>query len=828
MKRFLPYILIVIIALQMLAPFSVGVGEKKNFGIKTNLVEADDAKKLEFLTAFNNAGSSIKMTSQHITDATHVSAYFTVLLDTGQTDSIKVAEVYDHTFFPPSFTSNFADDDFVVVIKNKEGKVTGFVDATTKLMSKQKSDYPNGPASVTATGIQIDTANRPGVFSPETDYSATLFYQTNKSGNGYGQSIEGLSDKDDYIPITSSNIHIGAIGYDDKQGLVGMKEGVAVNTAVLNPLDCDWTNFKGCVAMVPYYLLFMPTSAVFSIAGKFFDFTFGYSVQDKSYRSAFVVEGWGIIRDFCNMFFIFILLYIAFGTILNIHGVKTKEMIINVVIIGLLINFSLFVTYVIIDASNILARVFYNSETIKINQKNADGSIQEQDSGQFIKLSEAIVSKVNPQELVLKAGQVGVIPDKGGMSDTPDTGEIGLGTLILVILLSTAVNIVGIIVFVSVGLIFVTRVIGLWLAMIFVPLTFLTYAVPSLQDLDMVGWKKWWPETIKLAFLAPVFVFFMYLIIKFLDMKLDIINTAGKTGMDFVVAILLPFAFIMILLWKAKDIAKKMSGTMGEMAVKAGSAIGGVALGAGIGAGAMAMRGTVGRLAANAAQSNKFKDWAGRSKIGASALKMTSGVASSSFDARATKLGGMAGKGLGVDLGKAKEGGFTKVREEKVKKEEEFANKLLDTSDYGIAELTSGKMSANKANSVVEQMNKGRDANNKMTAFEMGTMRAKLVGGNGLDLKEARKVADQMNSARREDRAKKFENSTFMTNRIKANKIRKSPQAMEDSRKLAQAMASLAAAQKAAGGASPTVTTPHAQPTSAPSSTPPSAGAHTP
>jgi len=49
-----------------------------------------------------------------------------------------------------------------------------------------------------------------------------------------------------------------------------------------------------------------------------------------------------VVRDFVNIFFIFVLLYIAFATILSLHGFKTKEMIINVIIIGLLMNFSLF------------------------------------------------------------------------------------------------------------------------------------------------------------------------------------------------------------------------------------------------------------------------------------------------------------------------------------------------------------------------------------------------------------------------------------------------------------------------------------------------------
>lgn len=363
-----------------------------------------------------------------------------------------------------------------------------------------------------------------------------------------------------------------------------------------HPID---GSFAGCMAQMFYYVFFVPTSYVFALAGTFLDFTFHYSVQDESYRTPFVVEGWGIVRDFCNMFFIFILLYIAFGTILNLHSVKTKEMIINVIIIGLLINFSLFTTQVIIDASNILARVFYNSDSIKITQNSTAGTagLKIGPNGE-IPLSAAIVNKVNPQNLIINGTKAVVIKDKvtNQTSTAEDTqGSLGVGAFILITLLATAVNIVGIIVFLSVGLIFVTRVIGLWFAMIFSPFVFFSYTVPSLQDMEMVGWKKWWPETLKLAFLAPIFIFFMYLIIAFLEKGLSLVKANDvNDGMTFVISVIVPFIFIMVLLMKAKDIAKDMSGKMGQSITNGLAAAGGIALGGAALGGALIGRKVIG------------------------------------------------------------------------------------------------------------------------------------------------------------------------------------------------------------------------------------------
>ena len=435
----------------------------------------------------------------------------------------------------------------------------------------------------------------------------------------------------------------------------------------------------GCIAQGLYYLFFKTTSFVFSLAGKILDFAVMYSISDDSYRSPFVVEGWGIVRDFCNMFFIFVLLYIAIGTILNLSSVKTKEMIINVVIIGLLINFSLFATQVIIDASNILTRVFYNPQTIVTGEKDPVTGIITSTPGDFgeIKLSEAIVTKVDPQNLIMKAREVNDIPIRGtyGGEDQETTKDgITTGTFILVVLLATAVNVVGLFVFITIAFIFIGRVIGLWLAMILAPIAFFSYTVPALQSIQMVGWKHWWSDTLKMAFMAPVFAFFMYLIVGFMDKGLGIIDVLNKnrTGVDLVVSIIVPFIFIMALLLKAKDITKSMSGQIGEAMASAGSKVGGLVVGAGLGGLAMAGRATVGRVADKLGNA----EWTKKNRFTRAIGDAGKWTASKSFDVRATALGGQAGKALGADIGKAKEGGYTKHKEEVYEKRRARAESL--------------------------------------------------------------------------------------------------------------------------------------------------------
>jgi hypothetical protein len=356
-------------------------------------------------------------------------------------------------------------------------------------------------------------------------------------------------------------------------------------------LDCGLSHIFNCVIAGLLYPVFGLTSKLLELSGKLFDWAFNYSVQDTSYRSAFVVQGWGIVRDFVNMFFIFVLLYVAISTILGVHGFNTKSMIINVVIIGLLINFSLFATQVMIDTSNILARVFYNSGSILIKDINGNAAVG---ANGEVSLSAAIVNKFQPQKMLLS-------------SETGRPPDLTVSSVFLILALMIGVNVVGIIVFLSTGLVFISRVIGLWLACIFVPFAFFSYTVPAMEGIEMVGWKHWWPDTLKMAFLAPVFIFFMYLILRFLS-ALDIFQASIKPDRtSFILGIMIPFIFIMMLLWKAKDIASDMSGTMGKAITSGIAAVGGLALGgAGLAVG-LAGRQTLGAVS-KYTQNNDARD----------------------------------------------------------------------------------------------------------------------------------------------------------------------------------------------------------------------------
>jgi hypothetical protein len=90
------------------------------------------------------------------------------------------------------------------------------------------------------------------------------------------------------------------------------------------------------------------------MSGIIMDFFLSHSIQSSSYKdSNFINQGWEILRDVTNILFIFALIYIAFELVLGI-GKDAKGRLMKVILVALTINFSLFVSLAIIDASNII------------------------------------------------------------------------------------------------------------------------------------------------------------------------------------------------------------------------------------------------------------------------------------------------------------------------------------------------------------------------------------------------------------------------------------------------------------------------------------------
>ena len=421
------------------------------------------------------------------------------------------------------------------------------------------------------------------------------------------------------------------------------------------------TWFTNCIASGLYYIVFVPLAEIAKLTAKILDFFVYYSTNSNSYTAQFVEKGWGAVRDIANIFFIITLLFIAVKTVLGLNVSNNKKLISMVIVIALVINFSLFTTKVVIDASNILAKVFYNNIKSVGEDDNPKSPGYEGEKS----ISVGLVRQFNPAQMITETGN-----------------EItqNLGFFVTITLLSIALMGYMIYIFLSIALLFVSRVVSLWLAMIFSPIAFISYAVPF--EIPGFGHKEWWTNLIEAAMLAPLFIFFLYIIIMFGDFFGLIIYDVKKSTdiLDAAMKTFIPFAIIFVLLQKAKKLSVKYAGEIGEAFNKAGTAITGAVLGAGVatvtGGAGLALRGTIGKASAAAANSSWARKWEATGYGGGLAKKVMEKGASASFDVRGIKaVSGAMGK-ADLSFNKAPEGGFEGARKRKVEKRQKRAQEL--------------------------------------------------------------------------------------------------------------------------------------------------------
>ncbi|MEA1929552.1 MAG: hypothetical protein U9M92_01525 [Patescibacteria group bacterium] len=374
---------------------------------------------------------------------------------------------------------------------------------------------------------------------------------------------------------------------------------------------------------------------------------------------------WSVLRNLANVVFIFILLFVAIRTILQVKEGESGGLIKNVVLIALLINFSLFFTRVIIDVSNILAVQFYDRVS-----KTSEGVTEWGISGEFynrLKLDNAFTPKDQtnasaPEEKTQLSFKQVVINFAGAF---------------VLILLATFVLIAG-------AVILLIRAITLIVLMILSPAAFAAYAIPEMRK----HWDKWLRKLLSEAFLAPFFLFFIFVTFELLGPTTRTAVGADGGWVNQIVYQLLIIGFM----FGSLIAAKKLGGATAGSAMK----VAGVATGAAVlGGAALAGRNTIGRVATRLSDSDRLKrreeqggfgGWAARQTLKVS--KKTSGA---SFDVRATKLGGKlgkaAGKHTGLDLGKAGgKGGYTGGVKKKAEKAQKFSDEVLGDKDKAAME----------------------------------------------------------------------------------------------------------------------------------------------
>lgn len=351
------------------------------------------------------------------------------------------------------------------------------------------------------------------------------------------------------------------------EALSGSGTGTSGGTQVQSP--GWWSLFMGFATIVPKLTLSLflnPVAATIStVSAYLLSISVKFALNTEIFNSGAIASGivftWQWIRDICNITFIFILLWVSIQTIIGIANGKTKKILFDVIIAALLINFSLFIARILVDAGNLVAVSIFNS------YPNSSWG-----------LGGTITNILGTMSLW--GNLKGIITD-----------QISLTTLIL----QFVTTLISIWVFLYAAILIAVRTGALIFLMALAPIGFMGNIIPGVSEYS----KMWWKNLIGQIMVLPAFLIFVFLIISIGD-KFEI-NESIR-------AIIKPdeidyfgwfkYTLIITMLIFAIKITKKLSGVVGDVVGKIAKGIGMVALAVITGGAAIASGGAAAASAA--------------------------------------------------------------------------------------------------------------------------------------------------------------------------------------------------------------------------------------
>jgi hypothetical protein len=236
-----------------------------------------------------------------------------------------------------------------------------------------------------------------------------------------------------------------------------------------------------------------------------------------------IYPAWAMVRDILNISFIMFLLFSAFATVFQIEKYSYKKILLTLVIMALLVNFSYPIARFIIDLSNMM--MFYFINALDINSTTF-----------FAKYaSDSDLGKI--------------LTSEGVKASTTSLLAAVIFTFVFTISLFTM------------AIMMIIRVIALAILIIFSSLAFIGTAIPPLTSYA----NDWWKKLFSYAFFGPIMLFMLYVSTQIMkemsDYKNDILKIATKNtiGDSNLIASMAYFSIPIIIIWLGLGIAQSMS-----------------------------------------------------------------------------------------------------------------------------------------------------------------------------------------------------------------------------------------------------------------------------
>lgn len=292
----------------------------------------------------------------------------------------------------------------------------------------------------------------------------------------------GVINAAEDVNIADQPAVVGNAGGSNLDANVAATPGANSQSAVqLNPTakDTNQDNEPSWFASKIILGLAWIVYAIVYTLGLVFTLVIGWLIQVAQWNNFIglpvVITGWVILRDLVNMFFVLLLLMVAFATILRIDGYDIKKMVPKILIMAVLINFSRTICGLIIDASQIVMLTFVSGFS--------DGG-----AGQFVSL-------------------MGV--DKMWAMAKEEHSNLNLGT-IAGLLTALFASLIAFVVISAALVVLIIRVVYLWIYVILSPIAFFASAFPQGKSYS----SRWWSDFMKQVTAGPILAFFIWLALK--------------------------------------------------------------------------------------------------------------------------------------------------------------------------------------------------------------------------------------------------------------------------------------------------------------------------
>ncbi len=311
----------------------------------------------------------------------------------------------------------------------------------------------------------------------------------------------------------------------------------ALKSAVLAEIDNPSENSFYIALLWAFDGIFKAIGVVFVFSMKILDFAISGELFEKVFFSKVsliaLTIGWSVVRDFFNLFFILILVFIAISIILNIDKYNDKKLIFKVATAAILVNFSKAIALVIIDISQMAMNFFSQAISLMGNS--------------FVNLLSAkigVASILNP--------------------------TFASTTSFLVILIISSIFLfflTGLILVLAVAL--VVRLVSFWVLIILSPMAMFGLALPGTAIGGMT--KNWMDKMISWAFFGPLMMFFLWLALVVVsaisagsatvasEISFSGVSGGMETFFNNIFSLVIPYISALYLLYYGFDLSKKTS-----------------------------------------------------------------------------------------------------------------------------------------------------------------------------------------------------------------------------------------------------------------------------